>query len=268
MDNFFICRYFDWEVRRVSYLDRMVIRAAGRLGLKLEFNSAHLLDRVVSRVAGRAVPAAHSGIMTNVEKRMNIYHLVSQVLAYGVEGDLVELGCHEGQTAALITKVMRDRGSSKTLFVYDSFEGLPAPGANDGTKYSGGSLMTTEEELRENFSRYGLPLPRICRGWFKDTLRTQLPERICFAHLDGDFYESILVSLEFVYPRLSPGAVCIIDDYCDRAINPIGWNDLPGVKKACDEFLADKPEKIEFLYSGGYSHGFFRKALRHATRAG
>jgi O-methyltransferase len=261
VDNFFICKYFDWEVKRVSYLDRIVIRTAGRLGLKLDFKSAHFFDRVVTRMAGRAVPAAHSGLMTNVEKRMNIYHLVSQVLAYGVEGELVELGCHEGQTAALITRVMRDQGSTKTLFVYDSFEGLPAPGAADGTKYSGGSLKTTEHELRENFSRYDLPVPRICHGWFKDTLPTHLPQRICFAHLDGDFYQSILVSLEFVYPRLSTGAVCIIDDYCDRDINPTGWNYLPGVKKACDEYLADKPEKIEFIYSGAYSHGFFRKAL-------
>jgi O-methyltransferase len=31
------------------------------------------------------------------------------------------------------------------------------------------------------------------------------------------------------------------------------------VKKACDEYLIDKPEKMEFIYSGTYSHAFFRK---------
>ena len=34
---------------------------------------------------------------------------------------------------------------------------------------------------------------------------------------------------------------------------------LPGVKQACDEYLADKPERISFIYSAEMSHGYFRK---------
>jgi O-methyltransferase len=261
MDNFFIREYFDWHVERVSYLDRLIRRIFWKSGLNVRFKSADMVDRIVTRLTGHAVPAVVSGTMTNVEQRMNIYHLVSQVLAYGVDGDLVELGCHSGKTAALITTVLQRYGSEKSLYVYDSFEGLPSSSAADGKTFSGGQLATTEDELRNNFSRYDLPLPRICRGWFSDTLPRNLPGSICFAHLDGDFYDSILVSLEYVYPRLSRGAVCLIDDYCDPEVNPTGWNNLPGVKKACDEYLADKPEKVEFIYSGGYSHGFFRKGL-------
>ena len=44
---------------------------------------------------------------------MNMYHLVSQTLAYQVEGDLVEVGCNAGQSAVLIAKVMRDFASDK-----------------------------------------------------------------------------------------------------------------------------------------------------------
>ena len=69
-----------------------------------------------------------------------------------------------------------------------------------------------------------------------------------------------MVSLVNVYPRLSSGAVCLIDDYCDPEINPQGWNHLPGVKKACDVFLAGKPERICYVYSGNFSHAYFRKA--------
>jgi hypothetical protein len=86
-------------------------------------------------------------------------------------------------------------------------------------------------------------MPVVHKGWFKDTLPHDLPERICFAHLDGDLYDSILVSLEHVYPRLSKGAICLIDDYSDPAVNPQGWNQLPGVKQACDEFLCHKPKR-------------------------
>src|ERR1700723_3814982 len=100
----------------------------------------------------------------------------------------------------------------------------------------------------------------IYKGWFQDTLPSGLHDLISFAYLDGDLYDSILMSLQYVYPKLAPGAVCLIDDYCDPQINPKGWNRLPGVKKACDEYLIDKPEKMEFIYSGPYSHAFFRKA--------
>ena len=38
---------------------------------------------------------------------MNIFHLVDQVLAYGVDGDLVELGCNSVKSSVLISKTMR-----------------------------------------------------------------------------------------------------------------------------------------------------------------
>ena len=85
-----------------------------------------------------------------------------------------------------------------------------------------------------------------------------MPKKISFAHLDGDFYSSILESLIYVYPNLSKGAIVIIDDYCDPKIHDVN-NILPGVKKACDEFFEDKKEKVGVLLAGGETHGYFRK---------
>lgn len=262
MDDFFIAEYFDWKVRRNSYVDRFLNRVFGKIGLRF-FPASFVLDGVdtaVARIEGRTLSPLFTGRMTNIEQRINMYHLVSQVLVYGVEGDLVEVGCNSGQSSVLITKTMQLHNSDKKLFVYDSFEGLPSLSPIDGIAYHQGQLKTTEDVLRYNFKRYNLPLPEIHRGWFKDTLANGLPDKICFAYLDGDLYESILVSLKHVYPKLAKGAVCLIDDYSDPSINPLGWNKLPGVKKACDEYLADKPEKVTLLYAGEYPHGFFRKA--------
>ena len=33
----------------------------------------------------------------------------------------------------------------------------------------------------------------------------------------------------------------------------------PGVKRATDEFFADKPEHVSVLYANEYSNGYFRK---------
>lgn len=259
MQNFFITDYFDWRVRRASHLDRLLNLPLRRLGTRFRFRTAEHLDETVRRLTGLAFAPVRSGVSTNIEQRINMYHLVAQFIAYGVEGDVVELGCNEGQSAVLIQKVLDGAGSDRQLHLFDSFEGLPSASAVDGGAYRGGDLATTEDVVRRNFLDHGLAAPVIHRGWFTDTLPAQLPERIAFAHLDGDLYESILTSLEYTYPRLSRGAVCLVDDYCDPAVNPQGWNHLPGVKKACDELLQDKPESVSCIYSGAFSHGFFRR---------
>lgn len=257
MDNFFIASDFDWEVKRASHLDRALNIVTRRFGINSD--TANFFDNIIHKVTGLRFSSVRSGISTNVEQRMNMYHLVAQTIAYDVPGDLVEVGCNEGQSSVLIAKVLKSLKSDKRLHVYDSFEGLPPARAEDGQSYKAGDLKTSQDVLLRNFATHGLENPVIHKGWFQDTLKQSLPERISFAYLDGDFYDSIMVSLRYVYPKLSRGAVCLIDDYCDVEINPSGWNNLPGVKKACDDFMTDKPEEICYIYSGTFSHAFFRK---------
>jgi O-methyltransferase len=45
--------------------------------------------------------------------------------------------------------------------------------------------------------------------------------------LDGDMYGSTMVALKNLYPKLSSGGFCIIDDYA-----------LDGCRKAVDDFRA------------------------------
>jgi O-methyltransferase len=199
------------------------------------------------------------GGMLSREQAINIYHLLRQVVALEVPGDVVELGCYEGITSILIQKTLNHLKSPKALHVYDSFAGLPNQTAEDkGGRFHGGMLGTTKANFLTNFTRLGVKPPHIHEGWFKDTLPQQLPDKICFAHLDGDFYASIMESLQAVYPRLSPGAIVIIDDYCAPELLNV-HNILPGVKRACDDFLRDKPEKVQVLLAGDDAHGYFSK---------
>ena len=153
MDNFFIAEYFDWRVKRLSLLDRIVSRALTKLGRRTKFRSADFVDSIYTRVMGNAVIPTESGAMTNIEQRMNMYHLASQVLAYGVQGDFVELGCNTGDSSILIKKLLQAYGSDKIFSVYDSFEGLPSARQEDGTRFKGGDLKTSEDILRI-ISRY------------------------------------------------------------------------------------------------------------------
>jgi O-methyltransferase len=198
--------------------------------------------------------------MLNLERGINIYHLLNQVLVLNVPGDVVEAGCYEGLTSIIMQKTLDQSNSKKRLHVYDSFEGLPEKQKKDGKTilFRKGFLKTKKDILLDNFRKFDARPPEIHVGWFKDTLPTQLPKKICFAHLDGDFYSSIKESLESIYPRLSKNAIVVIDDYCDPKVNNI-WNELPGVKRACDEFFKNKKEKVSVLLAGKSSHGYFRK---------
>jgi len=155
------------------------------------------------------------------------------------EGDFVELGCYRGETSVLLEKLLEKQGSKKKLWIYDSFEGLPKKTAEDasvaGDAFKEKELLVSKREVVERFKRAGLKLPVIKKGFFENLdPEKDFPEKISFAFLDGDLYNSIKTSLKLVAPKLAEGGTIIVHDYN----NP----KLPGSAKAVDEFLKKKPE--------------------------
>jgi hypothetical protein len=59
-----------------------------------------------------------------------------------------------------------------------------------------------------------------------------IPEQISLLRLDTDWYESTLKELNVLYPKITKGGICIIDDYghwqgCKKAVHEYFNNDLP-----------------------------------------
>jgi O-methyltransferase len=156
-------------------------------------------------------------------------------LQAGVSGDVVEFGCYVGTTSLFLQRALQ--GANRRLHVYDSFAGLPPKSTQDnspaGEQFKAGKLATSKTVLINHFKRAHLPLPYIHKAWFDELSTDDLPERIAFAFLDGDFYQSILTSLRLVWSRLSSGAVVVVDDYHTEA--------LPGVRQALDEWAVAHP---------------------------
>jgi O-methyltransferase len=202
--------------------------------------------------------------MSDVERLVNLYWGLSSVLTAGVPGDVVEIGCNRGQTSVFLRMVMNHFDPARELHVFDSFEGLPAPGLEDrrscGCMLMQGQCKAAREEVLETFARWDLRPPLIHAGWFSETLERDLPGTIAFAYLDADFYGSTRLGLECVYPRMAPAAVAVLDDYADRTRNPRAWDGLPGPKRACDDFFSDKPERVCVLVgTGQLAFGYFRR---------
>lgn len=156
--------------------------------------------------------------------------------ALPVFGDIVEFGCYKGGTSVAMQRILVKAAPEKTLWLYDSFAGLPERTRDDasvaGDAFKAGELFVTKREVVERFKKAGLRVPRIRKGFFEELDSSaeskDLPERISFAFLDGDLYQSIKTSLALVTPRMAEGGVILVHDYN----NP----QLPGVTKAVDEW--------------------------------
>ncbi len=186
------------------------------------------------RADGRDWPA-HAETMIGMRRLDQLQQAVETVLQDQVPGDLVETGVWRGGASILMRAVLAAYGdTSRTVWVADSFQGLPPP---DPGKYPADThsdlhtyseLAVTEHEVRDNFARYGLldQHVRFLPGWFRDTLPAAPIDRLAVLRLDGDLYESTIVALEALYPKLQPGGFAIVDDY----------GAIPACRQAVDEY--------------------------------
>lgn len=160
---------------------------------------------------------------------------LQSVLESGVDGAVCEFGCFAGTTSLFLQRTLESNNSNKKLYLYDSFEGLPEKSLKDhsalGEDFVPGELMANKSQLKLNFKKANLSLRnvKIKKGWFSELKNKDLPKHICFAFMDGDFYDSIKDSLELVKKRVAVGGIVVIDDFNNPA--------LPGAKKAVSEFL-------------------------------
>jgi O-methyltransferase len=201
-----------------------------RYGLELV---RRLNDPGEARELGHDWPA-EAETMIGTRRLDNLHRCIRDALQNGVPGDLIETGVWRGGATIFMRGALSAyRDTTRAVWVADSFEGLPKPSGKfaadrDADYWKDAHWLAVPiEEVQENFRRYSLLDDRVrfLKGWFKDTLPTAGIERLAVMRLDGDMYESTMDALVPLYPRLSSGGYCIIDDYA-----------LPECRAAVDEY--------------------------------
>lgn len=169
-----------------------------------------------TRINGTDWPS-RAPTMVGLARLDHLQWCVEQVLDDGIPGDLLEAGVWRGGACILMRGVLKARGvASRTVWVADSFKGLPAGAAREG--FGGDEqdeLIVPLEEVRHNFSLYGLldEQVRFLPGWFCDTLPAAPVTQLAVLRMDGDLHASTTDTLAHLYPKLSPGGFAIIDDW-------------------------------------------------------
>ncbi len=184
------------------------------------------------RAEGRDWPRT-AETMVGGARLANVRHAVETVLEENVPGDLIETGVWRGGVTILMRGILEAWGDTeRSVWVADSFEGLPAPNVEDypddeGHDLSGvETLMVGADIVRANFERYDLLDDRVrfLEGWFADTLAGAPIEQLAVLRLDGDLYESTMDALVPLYDKVAPGGFVIVDDYgawepCRKAVH-------------------------------------------------
>jgi hypothetical protein len=157
--------------------------------------------------------------------------IISAVTATArIPGDLAEVGVAYGASAKLILEYSKN----KTLHLFDTFAGLPAPDGSDSAKFQGGDFRSDVHSVRDYLGTSSASRVAFHVGLFPATTAPVENTTFSFVHLDVDLYQSTLDGLRFFYPRLSPGGILISHDYVSA----------DGVNRAFQEFFADKPEPV------------------------
>ncbi len=207
-------------------LPKRAAHAVGRLASRFNVEIAvrHPYDPKLREV-GQDWPARAES-MIGLKRMDNLRHCIEQIIKDDVPGDLIETGVWRGGACIFMKANLVAWGdTTRTIWLADSFEGLPKPNAElypadaGDTLHQEGNLQVGPDQVRHNFERYGLLDDRIrfLVGWFKDTLPTAPIEQLALARLDGDMYESTIQAIEALYPKLSPGGFLVIDDFGSHA---------------------------------------------------
>lgn len=194
------------------------------------------VDRCIADSCSRSPP------LKAFHRPLASYFLARYFLhAMRVDGKRAECGVFQGTSALVMCRAARTvvpDYAGADLYLIDSFAGLSAPTEEDRFAVRtvrgqaathalpGGWLSAPVEAAQAALRDY--PQATILQGWIPEAFG-RLPEsRWSFVHLDLDLHAPTLASLEYFFPRLSPGGVMICDDY--------GAPLFPGAHRAWDEF--------------------------------
>lgn len=178
--------------------------------------------------------AKATGSFGNWNVRWRVHHLTwFAELASRVEGDFVECGTDHGGTAMAVMEHLDFGKLGKKFWLLDTFAGLPQ--GDDYLDYA-----DCYEQVRKNFA--GRDYVRIVRGAIPATLPEVTAEKIAFLHLDMNATVPEIAALEYFWPKLSSGAVVVMDDY--------GWPRHKDQKAGFDRFAQGQGVNILQLPTG------------------
>jgi hypothetical protein len=174
-----------------------------------------------------------------VERFYNIYKAIEYIAKSGLTGDIAECGVFLGGSILGAAHFAAHFGLvGRKFYVFDTFQGFPVETIEKdigGEVQDLSNLTVFNRNFRavveSNISQSGLDPSSfvLVEGLVEDTLPGFTESNLSYLRLDTDYYESTMVELSSLYPRLEKGGVLIVDDY----------GHFEGVRLAVDQYFGD-----------------------------
>jgi hypothetical protein len=230
-------------IKQINRLGYTIVKKDKKIVLPSDFEGLH--QSIVAKVQPYT--------MTSPERIFGLIEAVKYITRYKIAGDVVECGVWKGGSMmATAETLLSENDTSRQLFLYDTFEGMPPPSKDDVSfdNRSAEQMLevnsnkeqnlvwaySTLESVKQAMALSAYPGKKIqyIKGKIEDTIPGTMPEKIALLRLDTDWYESTKHELIHLFPRLVKGGVLIIDDY--------GY--WKGARKAVDEFILENDIQI------------------------
>lgn len=155
----------------------------------------------------------------NLNKFLQIYKIWNNVKLDSISGDYIEFGIFKGKSLYHSIKVAESINlyNSIKFWGLDSFKGFPVE--NHGF-YKSTNFLSSAEEVKKSFTKY--KNVEIIEGFFEESVelnRLKSIEKISFAFIDCDIYESADTAFNFIKDKISAGGFIMIDDFTSLDTN-------------------------------------------------
>lgn len=254
-ENFFklLATENNYVILEIFYYDELMLVAMQKKEDREFMKHIEGFDTMITRIDNKKdilAQAVYPNTMVTKGRVLDLEKELKRIVTENISGDFVECGTYRGGLAALMLEYLTDNNLAKTLYIYDTFQGMSEPTEidvsikneiaideflskkNDETncaEWCKATIDVVESTLNIVTNEYQ-KYTKFIVGKVEDTMlyEAHLPTEISILRLDTDWYESTKIELEKLYHRVVSGGVIIVDDY-DY------WN---GQKQAVDEFFS------------------------------
>jgi hypothetical protein len=167
--------------------------------------------------------------------------------------------------------LLKQSDKGRKIYLFDTYEGHPRPNAEKDVDLWGNQAADEWRQRQDEGRGWGAaPLPQVrknllstgypadqlvfIKGMVEDTIPANQPDALALLRLDTDWYDSTKAAINYLYPKLSPGGVLIIDDY----------GHYRGQREAVDEYFRSIGE-MPLLQPVDYSCRVMVKPWREAS---
>ena len=202
---------------------------------------------------------AASITMTSFESLTTLALACKYIVKNKISGDFVEAGVWRGGSSIVAKKFLT---GERSYYLFDTYTGMTEPTIHDSRVGASSNTSTVEhwknqsksthnewvfaslEEVQKNSRSFDLldNSVNFIEGNVIETLiDLKVPAKIAILRLDTDFYDSTLMELQVLWPRLVSGGILILDDYGH-------WD---GARRAVDEYFEKETDVLMVPIAGG-----------------